>query len=69
MKHSELRALTIRELEDRVSAESLAYEKMKLGHKVTPLDRPSTLTDKRREVALLKTILNEKRQAEALGDK
>lgn len=65
MKHSELRALTVQELEDRVNAESLAYQKMKLAHRVTPMDRPSTLTQKRREVALLKTILQEKRQSEA----
>lgn len=66
MRHSELRALTVQELEERVSAESLAYQKMKLAHRVTPLDSPATLTAKRREVALLKTILQEKRQTEAL---
>ncbi|MDO5035822.1 MAG: uL29 family ribosomal protein [Porphyromonas sp.] len=67
MRHSELRALSIQNLEERVSAERLAYQKMKLAHRVTPMDRPSMLTEKRREVALLMTILEEKRREESLN--
>lgn len=60
MNNTELRGLTEKELCDRISTETMAYDKMVLNHKVNPLDRPSDLTKKRKELARMKTILKEK---------
>ena len=68
MKTKELRDLTIAELRERVATESTAYDRMKMNHSVSPLDRPHTLTEKRKEVARLKTILREKELDEAVNN-
>lgn len=68
MKTKELRDLTIKELRERVEAESIALDRMTMNHSVSPLDRPHTLTEKRKEVARLKTILREKELDEAVNN-
>ncbi|MDO5017105.1 MAG: 50S ribosomal protein L29 [Porphyromonas sp.] len=60
MKSSELRDLSVQELRERIETETVRYQRMKLQHKVTPLDKPSSLNDQRKLVARLRTILNEK---------
>lgn len=60
MKINELRDLSVQELKDRIETETVKYQKLMLQHRVTPLDRPSTLNDQRKLVARLHTILNEK---------
>lgn len=60
MKSNELRNLSIEELKERVKSETMKLEKMKLTHKITPLDKPSTITDQRKFVARINTILREK---------
>lgn len=61
MKSKEIRELTIEELEEKLKVEETAYTKLLLAHAVTPLDKPSDITAKRRLVARLKTILQERR--------
>ena len=68
MKTKELKDLTISELRERVATESAAYDRMKMNHSVSPLDRPHTLTEKRKEVARLKTILREKELDETVNN-
>ena len=68
MKTKELRDLTLSELRERVVTETAAYDRMKMNHSVSPLDRPHTLTQKRREVARLKTILREKELDETVNN-
>lgn len=60
MKTNELRDLTVQELQDRVDTESKKYDRMVLSHRVTPMDKPSTITTQRKLVARLKTVLTEK---------
>lgn len=60
MKSKEIRELSIEELKERLQAEEEAYNKMLLVHAVTPLDKPSDITAKRKFVARLKTILHER---------
>jgi large subunit ribosomal protein L29 len=64
MKSSEIRELTVKEIQERIDNEELAYTKMKLNHAVSPLDNPLKLSELRKTIARLKTILREK-QAEA----
>lgn len=61
MNSKEIRELTIEELTEKLEAEEEAYQKLLLTHAVTPLDRPSDITNKRKVVARLKTILQERR--------
>ena len=68
MKTKELRDLTISELRERIAAETAAYDRMKMNHSVSPLDRPHTITLKRREVARMKTVLREKELDEAINN-
>lgn len=60
MKSNELRKLTLKELQERVDTESKKYDRMVLNHRVTPMDKPSTITDQRKLVARLKTVITEK---------
>ncbi|MBR8703828.1 50S ribosomal protein L29 [Porphyromonas levii] len=60
MKNNELRDLSVQELKERIETETVKYQRMALQHKVSPLDKPSTLNDQRKLVARLHTILNEK---------
>ncbi len=60
MKNKEIRELSVQELQEKVLVEEEKYQKMVLNHKVSPLDKPSAITDQRRLVARLKTILGEK---------
>lgn len=60
MKNNELRDLSVQELKERIETETVKYQRLVLQHKVTPLDKPSTLNDQRKLVARLHTILNEK---------
>ena len=60
MKSNELRDLTVQELKDRIETETVMYQGMQLQHRVTPLDKPSSLNDQRKLVARLRTVLNEK---------
>lgn len=60
MKSNEIRELTVQELQERIETETNKYRHMMLNHKVSPLDMPSTLTEQRRFLARLKTVLREK---------
>lgn len=60
MKNGEIRELGVQELKERLAAETARYNKMKMGHSVTPLDKPSELTAQRKFIARLQTVLREK---------
>lgn len=60
MKNNELKELSASELQERLEAEQAKLQKMKLNHVVSPLDKPSSLTEQRKLVARLHTLLHEK---------
>ncbi len=60
MKTKELRDLTIEELNQRIEAETASYVRMRMNHRVNPLDKPSTLTEQRKLIARLMTVRREK---------
>lgn len=57
MKNDEIRDLTNGELQDRIDAENLEYQKMQLTHAITPLENPNKLKMTRRRIARYKTEL------------
>lgn len=65
MKANELRELSATELNARLKDELVALQKLKFSKAVTgQLENPARITLHRREVARLKTIINENNSAE-----
>ncbi len=60
MKASEVRELSIKEIEEKIENEQELLVKQRLNHAVSPLDNPLKLKETRRNIARLKTILREK---------
>lgn len=65
MKAHELRDLSIAELKARLTDEKQALQKLQFSKSVTgQLENPARISGHRREVARLRTIINEKNSAE-----
>jgi len=55
MKSSEIRELSIKELEERLESEENMLVRMKMNHAVSPLDNPIKIVETRKNIARLKT--------------
>jgi len=60
MKASEVRNMADKDLLEKIQEEKAALAKMKFGHKVAGTENPMQLRQKRREIARLLTIVNER---------
>ena len=60
MKNSEIRALSIDELKQKISSEEEAIEKLRLAHAVSPIENPMRLRESKKLIARLKTELRAK---------
>ncbi|MCP4520617.1 MAG: 50S ribosomal protein L29 [Cytophagales bacterium] len=60
MKNSEIKALTVEQLAEKVKEEASALQKMKFAHAVTPLENPMQIRQSRKLIARLKTELTAK---------
>ena len=60
MKIKELRELETKELAERLDAEVVKYNQMKLNHAITPLENPSQIKATRRDIARMKTELRQR---------
>ena len=60
MKASELKELTVKELEERIDNEVNFLVRQKMNHAVSPLDNPLKLKESRRNIARLKTELRKR---------
>ena len=63
MKTTEVRALTLEELAEKIETAQAQYNQMLLNHAVSPLENPSEIKKARRDIARMKTILTEKQNA------
>jgi large subunit ribosomal protein L29 len=68
MKASEIKELTIKELEEKIENEKNLLLKQKLNHAVSPLDNPQKIKYTRRNVARMLTILRQKQLTETKKD-
>lgn len=59
MKAKDIRELTIEEIEARIKDEQESLLRLRLNHAVSSVERPSDIKDARRNIARLKTILQE----------
>ncbi|HOZ14403.1 MAG TPA: 50S ribosomal protein L29 [Tenuifilaceae bacterium] len=60
MKTSEIRELTIKEIEERIENEKSQLLKLRLNHSISPLDNPMKITETRKNIARLNTILRQR---------
>ena len=60
MKKVELKELSTSELQERLEVAEKAYRQQLINHSITPLDNPSKITEDRRMIARMKTILRER---------
>jgi large subunit ribosomal protein L29 len=56
-KKEEVKGLSAKELDERIDAETISLEQLKINHSVSPLDNPSLIKQKRRNIARLLTEL------------
>ncbi|MEM6325930.1 MAG: 50S ribosomal protein L29 [Bacteroidota bacterium] len=63
MKPSEIREMNEAEIEERIAENQRDITDLRFRRVVAGLEDPMILREKRREIARLKTILNEKRAA------
>jgi len=63
MKNSEIKALTLEELVEKISTESESYGKLKFAQAISPIENPMKIREQRRLIAKLKTELKEKQLA------
>jgi len=55
MKPSEIRELTLKEIEERIENEQEHLTQLKLNHAVSPLDNPIKIRETKKNIARLKT--------------
>lgn len=60
MKNSEIRALSVDELKQKISSEEEAIEKLRFAHAVSPIENPMRLRENKKLIARLKTELRAK---------
>lgn len=60
MKATEIKELTVKEIEERIDNEQDYLMRLRLNHAITPLDNPHKIREARRNIARLKTILGQK---------
>ena len=63
MKAAEIRKLSVEELQTTIAKESKALGTLQLNHAVSPIENALVIKTTRRLVAILKTVLNEKKNA------
>lgn len=60
MKNSDIRNLSVAELNDKIAAEKEALRKIQFAHKVSSIENPMRIKETRRLIARLKTELGAK---------
>jgi large subunit ribosomal protein L29 len=60
MKATEIRELTVKEIEERIDTYQAQLLKLRMNHTVSPLDNPMKINEMRKTIARMKTILTER---------
>ena len=60
MKNSEIRALSIEEIRQKIQGEEEAMQKLKFAHAVSPIENPMKIRETKKLIARLKTALTQK---------
>lgn len=62
MKSADIKNLSVEDLNNQLTAAKAQYQKMKLAHKISPIENPIQVRDLRRSIARLQTELTAKQQ-------
>ncbi len=62
MKNSELKTLSVEELNQRLLSEKEILQKQKFAHAISPIENPMKIKETRKTIARILTILNTKKQ-------
>ena len=60
MRNSEIQALSVEELSEKLLSSQKSLQKMKFSHSVSPLENPIQLVDLKKHIARLNTALHAK---------
>ncbi|MDD2548840.1 MAG: 50S ribosomal protein L29 [Bacteroidales bacterium] len=60
MKATEIRELTVKEVEERIETYEDQLLKLQMNHTISPLDNPMKISEMRKTIARMKTILTER---------
>ena len=60
MKISEIKELSVTDLQERIAAAKDELSKLKVQHAISPIENPSLIKKSRRDIALMLTVLGEK---------
>ena len=60
MKNSELRGLSVEELQNKLAVEKESYQKLKFAHAITPIENPMKIRHARKLIARIQTELRTK---------
>lgn len=60
MKKVEIKNLSIEELKNQLAETKASYNKVKLAHRISPIENPIQIRDLRRTIARLQTELTNK---------
>lgn len=60
MKTSEIKDLSVKDLEERIAAGKEQLATLKVQHAVSPVENPSIIKKNRRDIARMLTILRQK---------
>ncbi|MCG8389823.1 MAG: 50S ribosomal protein L29 [Cytophagales bacterium] len=63
MKNSEIRALSLEELRQKLAGESEAFQKMTFAHAISPIENPMKIKETRKLIARLQTEIRAKELA------
>ena len=64
MKTTEIREMSISDIQERIEAEKAELVRLKLNHQISPLDNPIKIRQTRRNIARMLTVLSQKQQTE-----
>jgi len=64
MKVTEIRELSVAEIQERIETVTSQLNQMELTHTTSPLENPMKIRHTRRTIARLKTILSQKLETE-----
>ena len=65
MNQNEIKQLSTKDLIDKVAEEKAALTKLKMGHKVSPIENPLKIRHARKTIARLATELRSRQLTEA----
>ena len=60
MKNNVIKELSTQELQERLTADKMQLNKMKINHAVTPLENPNKIMEARRDIARVITELRKR---------